>query len=166
MTIKSISTILDQLEQAGEIIRFLPPFDPDETEKRVLFVTKKIDGFIKGHSSRRGSKDYYARIRAQLGEFVKGETIRDDEEVLKKMAPYANHVWEMRVTFQPHARIFGAFAGVDTFLAITALFRDDCEKGGFRKATTAVCDQWFDWFGTLPRLPGHPLAFCCSNVRG
>jgi len=139
--------------------------DADEAEKRTLFVTKRIGSFIHGTHTKRATADYYSRIRAALGEFVKGEPLYDDEAVLKKLVPHSHNIWEFRITFQPQARIVGAVAKTDVFVAIEPEFRDMLEKKGFDEIIGKSLAWWQEWLDPKPRDPCHPLTFCFCNVK-
>ena len=164
MTFKSIETILAEVDGTA-LHRFIPKLDPDEAIKRELYVTSRIHNFINGKHASKADRDYYARIRAALGDFVKGEPIDDDETVLKKLHPKQDEIWEFRVTFSPQSRLFGAFGGVDIFIALEPSFREKLAKEGFDGAMEKVRNGWAGLFGSKRRFAGSALAFCICNVR-
>ena len=169
MTFKSMRHTLQELESSGRLVRFLPDMDRDESEKRRLLMTPAISQFLKGNYPRKVKIDYYARIRARLGHYVKGFSIEDNDDFFKQLHPYGQErlkdFWEIRITFDPHSRIFGAFAAKDCFVAMRAKFRDDCGKEfsrGFKRAISACESDWNSLFGSLPRFRCFPLPNCIS----
>lgn len=164
MTITSIDTILATHVGENRLVQFLPFLDEDESEVRRLILSKKVHDFVMGSHEAGRKMDYYANVRASLGEYVKGEPIRDDLETFKRLAPASADIWEYRITFDPHARIFGGFAKHDCFVALSAAFRRDCDQGGFAKQMKLVRERWVDLFGTRPRYRCFPLDYCISGV--
>jgi hypothetical protein len=112
LTDKSITTILHEEEAAGRLVRFVPEMDHDETDVRELYLAANVHEFVRGNTEKHKNKAYFQRIRAALGEYVKGETINDDDETLKSLKHlYGDRTlayeWEFKITFHPAARIFG-----------------------------------------------------------
>lgn len=158
LTFKSIETILRECEEANTLRRFLPAFDGDECEKRRLYITPDVFSRLFEHPSR--EQDYWAQVRAALGDYVKGEPVADDETFFKKLKPPGDDIWEIRITFSPQARFFGAFVGPNCFVAFTGRFREKCP---FDKAMQIVRDRWDALFPGWRRFRCDPLSNCISN---
>lgn len=162
MTFKSIVTILAEAEASGELIRFVPAFDEDECEKRRLYLSKDMHNRIYNHPAHQ--KDYFANVRAVLKTYVVGDEIEDDEEFFKRLKPKWNpqhvDIWEIKILFAPRARIFGAFAGQDCFVAFTSRLREKCP---FKQAMEKVHNDWDALFLSRPRYRCWPLANCITD---
>jgi hypothetical protein len=158
-----MTTILAEYEANGTLSRFVPLFDPDERETRRLFMTRSLKAYIEDVQGR-APRGYQGKIRAALGEFVKGEEIPDDETVLKKLRPFRENIWAIRITFDPQSRLFGAFAGFDTFVGFHGRLRQNCDDGGFAEACRTVDEGWKDLFGLWPRQRARELRHLISNV--
>ncbi|MBA3510674.1 hypothetical protein [Sphingomonas sp.] len=165
MTFKSIETILAEAEVSGALKRFEPAFDEDECEKRRLYLSKDTRNRIYNHPAHQ--RDYFANVRAVLKEYVIGEEIEDDEQFFKRLTPRRNphltDIWEIKITFAPKARIFGAFAGQDCFVAITSRLRDKCP---FEDAMEKVHYTWNRLFPGHPRFRCWPLDQCITDCGG
>ena len=158
MTFKSIETILRECEDAKLLRRFLPAFDGDECEKRRLYVS--ADVFSRLHEHPKPEQDYWAQVRAALGDYVKGEAIPEDESFLKKLKPWDDDIWEIRITFSPQSRLFGAFTGPDCFVAFTGRLRQNCR---FEEGMRVVREQWDQLFAGSRRFRCWPLSNCITN---
>lgn len=108
--------------------------------------------------------DYFAEVRAVLKSYVTGESIEDDEQFFKRLTPRGNphliDIWEIKITFAPTARIFGAFTGQDCFVAFTSRLRAKCPYG---EAMQKVHDQWNMLFHGHPRYHCWPLDQCITD---
>ena len=78
MTFKSIDTIICQHVDARRVIRFVPIFDPDESEKRELFCLPALYSWLY-QKDRKKSRDYKVSIRAHLEWFVKGYEVNNND---------------------------------------------------------------------------------------
>jgi hypothetical protein len=165
LTFKSIETILAEAEASGSLRRFLPAFDEDECEKRRLYISK--DDYNRLYVHPKSEIDYWANVRAELGVYVKGEPIPDDETYFKRLNPKGDaslgDIWEIRILLSPQSRLFGAFAGPDCFVAFTRRLRNKCP---FAKAMKIVRDSWYDLFGGHRRFSCWPLDQCITNLGG
>lgn len=165
MTFKSIETILLEAEASGELIRFLPAFDEDECEKRRLYLSKDMRNRIYNHPAH--ERDYFANVRAVLKSYVVGEEIEDDDEFFKPLAPRGNphltDIWEIKITFAPTARIFGAFVGPDCFVAFTSRLRKRCP---FKEAMEKVHFAWNKLFLGHRRFRCGTLDQCITDCGG
>jgi hypothetical protein len=107
---------LKRLEGDRTLIRFVPLFDPDESEMRELFMTPELHQWLYQSDSKK-TTNYKANIRAYLKRYVIGGMIENDNY----MKSWQDDIFELRVLLQPRreqTRIFGAFPKPDTFIAI------------------------------------------------
>jgi hypothetical protein len=158
LTFKSIETILRECEDANFLRRFLPAFDGDECEKRRLYIS--ADVFARLYEHPQAELDYWGQVRAALADYVKGEPIPDGETFFKKLKPWEDDVWEIRITFSPQSRLFGAFTHQDCFVAFTGRLRQNCR---FEDGMRIVRDRWDDLFSPRRRFRCWPLNNCISN---
>jgi hypothetical protein len=169
LTKKSIEAICNALELQGSLVRFEPVMLPGESEVRRLYVAPSVQHFLSGNFNKKVDRDYYANVRSFLGRFVKGGPMQHEED-LKKVMPFGDEVWSMRIRFNPHSRLFGAFLMEDCFVACRARFRDDLgkeyggQKKGFDKARDDVVADWGKLFPGVPRFSGYPLSVCISGA--
>lgn len=165
MTFKPIETILAEAEASGALKRFLPAFDEDECEKRRLYISDDVYSRLYAHP--KSETDYWANVRAELGVYVKGEPIPDDETFFKRLdakgRPSFFDIWEIRILLSPQSRLFGAFAGPDCFIAFTGRLRNKCP---FDAAMRIVGDRWYDLFGGHRRFSCWPLDQCITIPGG
>lgn len=163
MTFKSIETILEEADASGLLKRFLPAFDEDECEKRRLYISKDV--YSRLYEYPKAQRDYWANVRASLGDYVKGEPIPEDDVFFKRLDPKGDQslydIWEMRILHHPQSRLFGAFTEPNCFVSFTGRMRDDCD---FDKAMRIVRDRWYDLFGGHPRFRCWPLNKCITNL--
>jgi hypothetical protein len=165
LTFKSIATILSEAEASGSLKRFLPVFDGDECEKRRLYLSNDVHSRLYEHPA--SQTDYWANVRAELGVYVKGEPIPDDETFFKQLDPKGDDslldIWEIRILLSPQSRLFGAFAAADCFVVFTARLRNKCP---FDVAMKTVRDSWYELFGGHRRYSCWPLEQCITNLGG
>ena len=165
MTFKSIETILEEAEASGVLKRFLPVFDGDQCEKRRLFISKDL--YSRLYEYPKAETDYWAQVRASLGDYVKGGELPDDETFFKRLNPKGDQslfdIWEIRILLSPQSRLFGAWAGEDCFVAFTERLRNKCR---FDQGMRIVRDQWCALFGGRPRYRCWPLNQCMTNPGG
>lgn len=165
LTFKSIETILAEAEASGTLKRFLPVFDEDECEKRRLYISGDV--FSRMYEHPKTETDYWANVRAELGVYVKGEAIIDDQSFFKCLDPKGDtslvDIWEIRILLSPQSRLFGAFAAPDCFIAFTGRLRSKCP---FDVAMRIVRDRWYDVFGGHRRFSCRTLSQCITNPGG
>ena len=154
-----------EAEASGHLKRFLPLFDEDECEKRRLYISEDVYGRLYTHP--KSETDYWANVRAELGIYVKGEPLSDDDTFFKRLNPRNDSslrdIWEIRILLSPQSRLFGAFAGPDCFIAFTARLRNKCP---FAEAMSIVRDRWHDLFFGHHRFSCWPLDHCITNLGG
>ncbi len=143
-------------------MRFCPEYDPDESEKRELWVTPKLDEWLR---KREGSPDFKPRIRQSLKHYVIGG-LMDDQD---RMKSWRDDVFEFRIQFEPkipaNTRVFGGFMQQDKFVATRwkprAHFKTDQQ---WDKEIDGVLNDWAALFGARARVPARPFRGCiCEN---
>jgi len=163
---KSIDAILSELEAATppRLVRFVPTYDPDESEKRELFMPPALHGWLY-QGDRKKSRDFSANIRAFLGKYVKGAEV-DNEHYMKN---WIGDVWELRVQNQrkgERVRVFGAFAKQDVFVAFFQ--RPRSAFGGindprWKEVTDRTVDEWDKLFPPGRQVRARPFSNCVSS---
>lgn len=159
MTYKSIDDILDELQRAGRIVRFVPIFDPDESEKRELFTLPTLYTWLY-QTDRRKTMDYKANIRAYLARFVKGRDV-DNEDYMKLLS---DDIWEIRVQLEKrkgkeNTRIFGAFIKPDVLICTHWKLRREVDWDAAIKRVENELDALFPSFS---RVVGRPFSNCVT----
>jgi len=162
LTYKSINAILGALECSGELVRFVPVYDPGETELREILMTPGLHAWLYESDSRK-SLDYKANIQAFLGRFVKEEMV-DNKDYMKS---WAEDVFELRVQNQrknERLRIFGGFARPNTFVCLHRKMRHEFKKRkDWEPAIERVVTRWEEMFPGHLRVPAKPFSGCVSQ---
>ena len=96
MTYKLFDTILAQRLCAGDLVRPDIVFDPDQSEKRELFMPPALRQTLR-QVHPRSARDFAANIRAYLGRYIKDIGIIDNEDYMKS---WKEDVFELRVQNQ------------------------------------------------------------------
>lgn len=147
----------------GQIRRFVPVFDPCESEERELFMTPALHDWLY-QADRKATENFKANIRAFLGRYVKGEEI-DNRDYMKS---WKLNVFELRVQLQPRreaTRIFGAFAATDVFFASNWHFRSDFGDATDPKWDAAIerlVKKWDELFAGYHRVAAKPFSNCVA----
>jgi hypothetical protein len=163
LTYKLFSAILESKIASGELIRAPVVFDPDESEKRDLFMPPALRETLQQVHPKM-ARDYAANIRAFLGRYVKGREVDN----LDYMRSWKADVFELRVQNQKRGqrlRIFGAFGRPDTFIAFFRKPRDHFggrEDPEWDKAIYRVVDEWAAMFPNCRRVPACPFSNCLT----
>ena len=166
LTYKLFSTILGEHLGAAppQLVRFVPLFDADESEKRELFMPAALRTTLFQNDPKK-ARQYTANIRAFLGRYVKGEEI-DNEDYMKS---WKEDVFELRVQNQrkgERLRIFGAFGRPDTFVAFFRKPRnyfDGKDDPRWDGAIYRVVDEWNAMFPKCRRVPARPFSNCITS---
>lgn len=146
--------MLREHEAKGALVRFVPTYDPDESERRELFMLKALEVTLFQHHPKR-ARDYTANVRAFLGRFVKGYEI-DNETYMKS---WKDDIWEFRAQNQrrkDRIRIFGAFGCPDCFVALFRRPRDyfgDSSDPNWDVEIQRAVDEWDRLFPGCRRVP-------------
>jgi hypothetical protein len=171
LTYKLFTVTLDtRLAGAAPALVRLPLlFDPDESEKRELFMPPALVETLTQNDPKK-ARAYTANIRAFLGRFVSGGHI-DNQDYMKS---WKEDVFELRVQNQrpgERLRIFGAFGRPDTFVALFRKPRSsfsDMNDPEWDKAIYRVVDEWNAMFPGCRRVPSRPFSNCvtfnCTDV--
>jgi hypothetical protein len=144
--------------------------DHDETDVRELYLAANVHEFVRGNTEKHKNKAYFQRIRAALGEYVKGETINDDDETLKSLKHlYGDRTlayeWEFKITFHPAARIFGFFAKRNCLVLFVPELRSNLQTEDFRRSMEKNRDRWVAMFGNIAPIKSGVLADCMDNFK-
>jgi hypothetical protein len=163
LTYKLFDTILEQKLRAGELVRPVIFFDPDESEKRELFMPPALQQTIQQIHPKM-AREFASNVRAFLGRYVKGKLI-DNEHYMKS---WKESVFELRVQNQKRRdriRIFGAFGRPDTFIAFfrrpRSYFGDEVDPR-WDEAIYSVVERWEAAFPNCPRVPARPFSNCVT----
>ncbi|MBB4618647.1 hypothetical protein [Sphingomonas abaci] len=156
---------LAALESQNRLLRYIPHMDPDEAAKRVFLMSAKHMRWLTSPEGTTKSRVYRSRVRAAIGEYVKGEAVLDNNQTLKKLQPPGLDVWVYKITFTPHARIIGFFVDYDKFIGLERKFRHELEGDAYDEARDRAVDRWNFLFKDSRPHSGHSLFHCISNVR-
>ena len=164
MTNLSIDTTLLAVS-GGPFRRFLPVFDPHESERRELLMTPALHDWCHQRDDKK-TLAFKANIRAFLGRFVKGERVCNKDY----MKTWRDDVSEFRVQLQPrreNTRIFGAFLKPDCFVAFHPP-RARSDFGGKHDprwdiAIDGVTAKWANSFPGTGRVPSRPFFRCVTS---
>jgi hypothetical protein len=156
LTYKSNFDIVLEHTQARppRIVKFVPNFfDRDETEVRRLYMLPELFSWLHQEGLPRAERDYRANIRDTLAAFVLGAKINNCDD-LKLLEPHDRGLWELKITFTPQRRIFGAFLWNDTFFCLNHTLRNPLGRKGSRawkNAENEALDLWRKFFGKNER---------------
>lgn len=164
MTYKSIDTTL-LTAAGGPLVRFLPTFDPDQSEKRELLMTPQLYAWCL-QSDRKRTADYKAKVRAFCGQFVKGDPVCNRDY----MKSWRDDIWELRVQLLPkreNTRIFGGFLAPDCFVAFHPhQLRSDFGGKDDPQWDRAIEKTMSRWGAILPshkRVVARPFSNCVTE---
>lgn len=147
----------------SELRRFIPVFDPHETERRELWMRPALHQWAY-QGNRKQTLQFKPKVRAFLGRYVKGEWI-DNRDVMKS---WTLDVWELRVQLLPkreNTRIFGTFIKPDTFVAVHQALRSsfgDKDDPKWQRAVDRVVDEVDGLFPGIRRVPAKPFSNCVT----
>lgn len=153
MTSKSIDTHIAQLRRSNGLVLFDPALRPHESYRRRLWLHPELNEWVHRIGETRAEQRYFANVRALLRRFVTGEDF-DDDDILKPLNEGYYGEWEIRITFTPQDRIFGAFLRPGEFVATNRLAREQLAKQGWVAALKRSKAIWERLFGQWPRLKG------------
>lgn len=119
-------SIADSLLKAVEVgdLAFLPMEKSDPID-RVMLISREITELLNGANA--AQKARAKRLLADLQSFVKGEVIsiclrpyEHGEAYFGRLDPVGSSIWDVRSRKpDPGLRIFGMFADLDTFVALS-----------------------------------------------
>jgi hypothetical protein len=146
-------------------VKFVPPFDRDETEVRRLYMLPEMLGWLTEEGLPRSELSYRANIRSSLAAFVKGSLVNNCDD-LKLLDPPERNLWELKITFTPQLRIFGAFLWKDTFFCMNRALRTPLGRKGSRawkRAENEAMRIWQLYFAEGERFEGVSFEDYVSN---
>jgi hypothetical protein len=155
------------------LCRFRPVLRGGEREVRMLTLTNEMYQWLNGEEGS-GMPRLKGNIRAHLGVFVRGERI-DDLDFMKKVEDrrrrtnqFSHGVWSISPRFNPQYRLFGYFATLDWFVALTQSSRDELAKSDARwHAQIDRCGEiWISLFpGRDPWTSDNLRDYVSRNVE-
>lgn len=163
MSFKTIDTILKEAEDAGTLRRFVPLWDPDESEKRELFLSPGVFDLVHQENRRLG-RSFGPAVRGFLKRFVVGGPI-DNKNYMKS---WRDDVFALRVQIEPRKhpdnhRIFGGFVKQDCFVALNYEKRGILEqRNSWDFKIGSAIEKWEGLFGSFSRVPARPFSNCVS----
>jgi hypothetical protein len=161
---KLFSNRLDELVNDQKLVRLPLVFDPDQSERRELFMPPALRTTLEQRSPKK-AMDYNANIKGYLGRYVKGDWI-DNQDYMKNWPP--TDAWELRVQNQrkgERLRIFGAFGRPDTFIAFFRKDRswfDTDSDVRWEWAMNEVGGLWESTFPGCPMMKARPFSNCVT----
>lgn len=163
-------------DQIGLLIKdgrlcHLPLLVPGEERVRTMFVSQEVGDDIWPPFGDHFDGIQLAEFREKLDSFVRGDhfTVAEDPyqkpsyAMLARVDPVEDEIWDIRCT-APNSgiRCFGAFAGLDHFVALTWNHRDNLDWQGEIEGCKAA---WTQLFGSLTPFKGGSLDDYISNYR-
>ena len=149
MTYKSISDVIQGLEQSGDLRRFVPK--SRKPPRRRLFLAKPAMKDFDDPSSATNLLVGQGYIQSSLDRWTLGERVHSDGKkgrFLKDLEPPPPEIWEIRVT-EPatQARLLGRFAGPDTLILTKFYTRGLLGNKGSPEWCRALADCENLWTG-------------------
>jgi hypothetical protein len=145
LTIKSTEAHVLDLHKAGKLVHHNRDLWPDDTCLRRLWLHPNVQKWAALVGGTAQEREYFAKVRAFLSAFVGGADF-DDDDMLKALSQGNDGLWEFRVTFQPQARVVGAFLRPGEFVALSFADRGDLQKAGFGPLIRLVKSRWNSMF--------------------
>ncbi len=157
MTIKSTEAHVLSLHKAGKLVHHDRDLWPDDTCLRRLWLHPNVQKWANSTGSTAADRRYFAQVRAFLSAFVGGSDF-DDDDMLKALSHGRDGLWEFRITFQPQARVVGAFLRPGEFIALSFADRADLHAVGFGPLIGVVKSRWKSMFPSyLPLMTPRTL---------
>lgn len=150
---------------ARRVIRFVPNFDPDESEKRELFCLPALYSWLY-QKDRKKSQDYKVSIRAHLAWFVKGFEVDN----IDYMKTWRDDIWELRIQFQnlrrkEATRIFCTFPNPDVLFCTHWKMRSDLgdkDDPLWNVAINKVLTEFEKYFPGDSPVKSRPFSNCVT----
>lgn len=124
LTSESIETHIARARRSGAIMLFEPTRMPHEGYRRRLWLHPLVGKWVLGEGSGLDDQVHRADVRAFLKGFVIGEDF-DDDVLLKPLKPPHEHLYSLRISFQPQYRIVGGFLRPGEFVAAAHRSRNE-----------------------------------------
>jgi hypothetical protein len=145
LTKKSTEAHVLSLHRAGKLVHHDRDLWPDDTCLRRLWLHPNVQKWAETIGDTAAERNYFAQVRAFLSAFVAGADF-DDDDMLKALSQGKDGLWEFRITFQPQARVLGAFLRPGEFVALSFANRADLQAAGFGPLIKVVKSRWASMF--------------------
>jgi hypothetical protein len=113
-------------QRANEALTPLLPSVPGDSVERHMFISREIRALLDGPWPSRASEVRCGKLRAELETFVVGHQMNvclrpyeAQEADMGRLDRPADEVWDFRACESPGLRVFGRFADLDVFIALT-----------------------------------------------
>ncbi|MBW7922627.1 MAG: hypothetical protein H3C51_11075 [Rubellimicrobium sp.] len=169
LTYKSMRTMLADRVRSGDLALWEPQF-PGDSHKRTLFITAEVNDGFDEETWHDASLAYrYGQLAGDFDRYVTGDTIpvgfdpydKSDNAFMARIDPAEYGIWDIRsMAPRPAIRVFGAFAEIDVFVALTTRLRRDLGSRASREWASAREDaiaRWNNLFPGYPRLSGERI---------
>lgn len=133
------------LHRAGKLVHHDRPIWPDDTCLRRLWLHPNVQNWTNSTGDTAAERTYFAQVRAFFSAFVRADDF-DDDDMLKALSQGRDGLWEFRITFQPQARVLGAFLRPGEFVALSFANRADLQAAGFGPLIKVVKSRWKSMF--------------------
>lgn len=151
MTSKATEDHIKKLQKSGALTLFEPELVAGEAHTRRLWLHPEVRRWVDSAGTDDKEAKYFDDVRAFLKNFDAGGELDEDVDV-KLLKPPGECIHEMRITFNPAFRIFGAFLRPGEFVALCHDSKGQLNKHGYGKCRTTVKTRWDGMFGKIGRL--------------
>ncbi len=149
-----------------ELLFLMTPTLPSDSMVRHLYISKEVKEYIcrptKAEAVRRG------KLREDFDRFITGKRLsvsmneyNHKDAYMARLSPADDEVWEIRSRApKPGIRVFGRFAGKDSFVALFCRFRKNlggAESREFRKAVRKCKQAWEQTLSNCDPLYGSNI---------
>lgn len=142
-------------------LHILAPRLPGSSPTRVMIVSQEVHALLSGPWADQNLASKSGRLRADLEMFILGQVIsvarqsrRAKSAYMNRLHPAREEVWEIRSRApQPSVRIFGRFAEMDVFVALTWSDRPSLGGMGSREWRDAIEGCKAEWRKLFPSYP-------------
>jgi len=156
----------------GKELFHLKPLMPSQRVGRTMFISKEINAVVHPEWAPTSKGIRFARMRGTLDAFTEGRriTVADDpynkhpKATMARTDPVRDQVFDLRcLDPAPGIRVFGRFAEMDTFVAVTWEYRENINGRDFDAAVVRCINGWHKLFPTTPLFSGRNLNEYVSN---
>ena len=140
-----------------------------------MFVSEEVNDDIQPPFSDHFDGIRHAEFRSTLDSFVLGHYLSVSEKpfqkpgttMLARVHPVHDKIWDIRCTApHPGIRCLGAFAGLDTFVALTWNYRENIDAGDWSVEIERCKAEWKKLFGEIKRFKGENInEYLSDNFR-
>lgn len=147
----------------------IPSVETTDVEtKRDIYVSREVDDAVRGPWEETTEGLRLAELRGHLDIFTGGGLIsiadnpydKDKTAFLARLDPARDGAWQIRDCDDPAIRVFGHFAFIDTFIALTWRWRDELDgrdSRSWRDEINRCKTEWRKLFPTYQPLKGGTL---------